>query len=77
MSADVEIIRAPFGGAWACPFTDDGETTLQQFFGEEPAEIPVPLGGEGAFALGYIVEPFQMGDLAEHLRADGATWEIG
>jgi hypothetical protein len=32
--------------------------------------------GEGAFA-GYIVEPFQMGDLAEHLRADGATWEIG
>jgi hypothetical protein len=72
MSADVEIIRAPFGGAWACPFTDDGESALQGFFGEEPTELR-PLCDR----VGYIVEPYQMADLAEHLRADGATWEIG
>jgi hypothetical protein len=70
-AADVEIIRAPMGGAWVCPFTDDGENILQQFFGEEPVELR-PLCDR----VGYIVEPYQMGDLAESLRDAGATWEI-
>jgi hypothetical protein len=72
MSADVEIIRAPMGGAWACPFTGNGETALEEFFGEEPEELR-PLCDR----IGYIVEPYQMADLAEHLKATGTTWEQG
>jgi hypothetical protein len=72
MSADIEIIRAPMGGAWACPLTDDGETTLQAFFDEEPVELR-PLCDR----VGYIVEPFEVLILAEHLRACNVTWEQG
>jgi hypothetical protein len=71
MSADVEIIRAPMGGAWACPLTDDGENTLQRFFSEEPTELR-PLCDR----VGYIVEPQDAADLAEYLRGEGIAWEI-
>lgn len=72
MSADVEIIRAPMGGAWACPLTDCGESSLHGFFGEEPTELR-PLCDR----VGYIVEPFEIALLAEHLSGDGVTWEQG
>jgi hypothetical protein len=72
MNADIEIIRAPFGGAWACPLTETGESTLRGFFEEEPTELR-PLCDR----LGYIVEPFEISILAEHLQASDATWEQG
>jgi hypothetical protein len=72
VSADVEIIRAPMGGAWACPLTDSGEATLRGFFQEEPAELR-PLCDR----IGYIVEPFECALLAEHLQACNVAWERG
>lgn len=72
MSADIEIIRAPMGGAWACPLTGDGEDSLRSFFDEEPTELR-PLCDR----LGYIVEPFEIEILAEHLKAGTVTWERG
>lgn len=72
MSAAVEIIRAPFGGAWACPLTDAGTTALQSFFDEGPEELR-PLCDR----IGYIVEPFECAMLAEHLKGAGVEWELG
>lgn len=71
MSAAVEIIRAPMGGAWACPLTDDGEASLRSFFDEEPSEL-APLGGRA----GYIVEPYEFELLAEQLRIAGIAWKV-
>lgn len=77
MSApDVGILRAPMGGAWAWPLTPAGTQTLFEFFDEEPNELPVPIGGEGGFARGYIVEPYQAGDLAEHLHLCNCAWRV-
>lgn len=72
MSAAVEIIRAPMGGAWVCPLTDDGASALRTFFEAEPEELR-PLCDR----VGYIVEPYQCADLAEYLRGAGIAWEIG
>ena len=66
---DVQMIRAPMGGAWALPITDEGEAALVDFFDDEAAPI-APLGG----AAGYIVEPYQGGDLVEYLADIGCSW---
>lgn len=66
-----KAIRSPMGGGWIVPTTDEGREALAEFFGEAPAEL-APLGGES----GYIVEPYQSGDLAEFLRSRGTAWEV-
>jgi hypothetical protein len=66
-----EAIRSTFGGGWIIPLTPAGSMALADFFDEEPAELP-RLGGRA----GYIVEPYQAGDLAEHLRAAGVAWKV-
>lgn len=71
MSAAVEVIRAPMGGAWACPLTESGEEFLRDFFAEEPSEL-APLGGRA----GYIVEPNEFEFLAERLRIAGIAWKV-
>jgi hypothetical protein len=71
---DAQTIPSSFGGGWIIPLTPAGSMTLADFFDEEPAPIPVPIG-EGGFPFGYIIEPYQMGDLAEHMKSAGITWE--
>lgn len=66
-----KAIRAPMGGGWIIPLTDEGTTALATYFGE-PATPIDPLGGEA----GYIVEPQDAGDLAEFLRAEGVAWTV-
>jgi hypothetical protein len=66
-----EAIRSPMGGGWIVPLTPAGSMALADFFDEEPVEL-APLGGRA----GYIVEPYQAGDLAEHLRAAGVAWKV-
>lgn len=72
---DVGVIQSSFGGGWVWPLNAVGTQALRKFFGEEPASIPV-MGNEGAALLGYIVEPYQAGDLAEHLRSAGIVWKV-
>lgn len=64
------VLRAPMGGAWIVPLTDEGREMLAGFFGEAPASL-APIS-----AVGWIVEPYQTGDLAEALRAAGMAWEV-
>lgn len=67
----VRTIRSPMGGGWAIPINDDGEAALEGFFGEPPYTIQ-PLGN----LQGYIVEPNEAADLAEHLRDAGVAWTV-
>jgi hypothetical protein len=69
---DAQTIPSSFGGGWIIPLTPAGSMALADFFDEEPAEL-APLGG----TVGYIVEPYQVGDLAEHMTNAGLTWERG
>jgi hypothetical protein len=68
---DVLAIRSTFGGGWAIPLTPAGAQALVEFFGEKPTEIPIL-----EQPLGYIVEPFQSGDLAEHLLSCNCAWRV-
>lgn len=65
-------IASPMGGGWVVPLDAAGIQALAEFFGE-PATALAPLGGQ----KGYVVEPFQSAELAEHLRACNVAWEIG
>jgi hypothetical protein len=67
----VRAISSTFGGGWALPLNEDGEQALEEFFGE-PAYPLAPLGN----VPGYIVEPYQTGDIAEHLASCGVAWEV-
>lgn len=67
----VAVMRSTFGGGWAWPLNDAGESALHEFFDEDPAPL-APLGGH----VGYIIEPHEAADLAEHLRASGVAWEV-
>lgn len=67
----VAVTRSSFGGGWAVALNAAGTQALHEFFGDEPVEQPA-LGG----TLGYIVEPYQAVDLAEHLRSCNCEWEI-
>lgn len=69
--ADAEVIKSSFGGGWIVPLTPAGSMALADFFDEEPVEL-APLFGRA----GYIVEPYQSGELAEHLRAADLTWKV-
>lgn len=69
---DAEAIRSPMGGGWIIPLTPAGTQALLEFYGEE-AEALDPLGGR----CGYLVEPYQSGDLAEHLRSCDCAWRVG
>ena len=69
---DAEIIGSSFGGGWIIPLTPAGSIALMEFFGDEPFEH-APLDGRS----GYIVEPYQAGDLAEYLRACNCAWRVG
>lgn len=68
----VRAIPSSFGGGWVVPLDAAGFQALHEFFGEYPEPL-APLGGE----KGFIVEPFQTQDLAEHLRSCNVAWEIG
>lgn len=57
-------------GGWIIPLDAAGFQALHEFFGEIP-ELLIPFDRKG-----YIVEPHQSADLAEHLRACNVTWEI-
>jgi hypothetical protein len=67
----VRAVASPMGGGWAIPLTEEGTDALTDFFGEPPAPI-APLGG----AEGYIVEPYQAVDVADHLRGAGLAWAV-
>ena len=66
-----KAVRSTFGGGWIIPLDAAGIQALREFFGEDASPI-APLGGE----VGYIVEPYQSGELAEHLRCCNVAWEI-
>jgi hypothetical protein len=66
-----EVISSSFGGGWIIPLTPAGSIALADFFNEEPCKLAV-LGGRA----GYIVEPYQAGDLAEHLHGAGIAWRV-
>lgn len=68
----VRAIPSTFGGGWIIPLTPDGSRVLGEYFDAEPQAIG-PLGD----ALGYIVEPQDAADLAEYLKAENLTWEVG
>lgn len=60
-----------FGGGWAFPLTPDGQLALEGYFGEKPTPL-APHDGR----LGYIVEPQDASDLAEHLQSIGVAWKV-
>lgn len=68
----VRAIPSSFGGGWMIPLTPEGSQVLAEYFDAEPAPI-APLGG----LSGYIVEPQDAEDLAEYLKAENLTWEVG
>lgn len=68
----VRAIPSSFGGGWVVSLDAAGFQALHEFFGKMPEPL-APLGGE----KGYIVEPYQTQDLAEHLRSCNVAWEIG
>lgn len=72
---DAVAIRSTLGGGWIVPLTPAGTQALMEFFDEEPAPIPV-CSGEGGALLGYLVEPWQSADLAEHLHACNCAWKV-
>lgn len=60
-----------FGGGWIVPLDAAGTQALHEFFGEDATPL-APLGNE----KGYVVEPHQTQELAEHLRACNVAWKI-
>ena len=66
-----KAIKSPMGGGWIVPLTDEGRQALTHYFGEEPAAIG-PLGDE----LGWIVEPYEAGDLADYLHGEKLAWSV-
>ena len=67
---DVTVTLSTFGGGWIFPIGDRGRDALIDFFGEQPASL-TPFGGD----IGYIIEPYQMQDLYEHLQKQSLVWE--
>lgn len=67
----VAVTQSSFGGGWAWPLNAAGVQALHEFFGEPPVPL-APIGG----IVGYIVEPYQSGNLAEHLRSCNVAWEV-
>lgn len=67
----VEVCASSFGGGWVFPLDAAGTQALHEFFDEKPAPL-APHGGRS----GYIVEPQEASDLAEHLRSCNVAWEI-
>lgn len=67
----VRVTQSSFGGGWAWSLDAAGAQALHEFFGEGPGTIPIESGRPG-----YIVEPQQSHDLAEHLRSCNVAWEI-
>lgn len=68
---DATFTGSSFGGGWIVPHTDDGRDFLEGFFNDVPAPL-MPLGGEE----GYIVEPYEVADLAEQARDYGLSVEV-
>lgn len=68
---DAEAISSPMGGGWIVPLTPAGSQVLADYFDEEPTEL-APLGGRA----GYIVEPTETADIADHLRANNCAWRV-
>lgn len=64
-------IRSSFGGGWIIPLDAAGWQALHEFFQTQPEPL-APLGGK----KGWIVEPQQTQDLAEHLRSCNVAWSI-
>jgi hypothetical protein len=74
----VGVTRSPMGGGWVWPLNKDGRHALRSFFEEDPAPIPVTvMNGDGELScVGYVVEPWQSAELADHLRASGVAWTV-
>jgi hypothetical protein len=68
---DAEAVRSPMGGGWIIPLTPDGSRALSDYFDAEPMDL-APLGGR----MGYIVEPSETADIADHLRANNCAWVV-
>lgn len=66
-----KAIRAPRGGGWIVPLNEEGRTALEGYFGEAATPL-APLGDEP----GYIVYPWDAGNLAEYLRDEGVAWAV-
>lgn len=67
----VAVQASTFGGGWAWPLNEKGREALRAYFGENPVPLR-PLDGR----KGYIVEPYDAHDLAEHLRACEVAWKV-
>lgn len=68
-----KAIKSPMGGGWIIPTTDEGRRILAEYFGSDRPAVPIdPLGGE----VGYIVEPYEAGDLAEYLKSENLAWTV-
>lgn len=62
----IEFIPSGFGGGWMIPLSDEADDALADYFGERGAGLP-PIGG----TYGYIIEPQDLRDAVETLRAAG------
>lgn len=62
--AVAEFIPSTFGGGWIIPLSDEAAEICQGIFGEEEAPL-APIGGTS----GWIVEPQDLADTVEALRA--------
>lgn len=71
------VVASSFGGGWIIPLDAAGLQACAEFFGQQPHTLKPFVGGTGEHTKGYIVEPYQSADLAEHLRACNVAWEIG
>ncbi|QTH19684.1 hypothetical protein HRJ34_15025 [Rhizorhabdus wittichii] len=69
MSVDLKFIPSTFGGGWLIPVSSEAREAFTNQFGEEAAPL-APLGDEE----GWIIEPRDMRDLMNDIRADG--WDL-
>lgn len=67
----VKAIKSPMGGGWVVPLNETGTRVLFEYFGNIGTPI-APLGNQ----VGYIVEPWEAGDLVEYLINEKIAWEV-
>lgn len=72
MAHDACFTASSFGGGYFVPVTPAATAAGEDYFREPPADLLAVIGTP----LGWIVEPADVVDLVETLRASGLTVEL-
>lgn len=68
---DATFTPSSFGGGWIVPKSPKALRSLVEFYGDEPGKL-WPIGG----AVGFIVEPADVADVAGYLNRRNLVTEI-